>query len=177
MTMTSPESETFMLPEASDTHWGLLPDVSAKNIKYAVAKLQMIRGVLAGAKGEILCLHIDVRSRRRPHNCTVWRGSSASGYVVEKANGHITGSLINELCSAFAPLAREIASRWPERVRPEIIGIATDGHRIVFSPEYPQCHGNEWLILHQKGKAPASIISDDGVNGFFSKISSNKDKN
>lgn len=175
--MTSSAPETFMLPDGSGSQWGVLPDVSMRHVKYAVAKLQMIRGVLAGAKGEILCLHIDVRARRRPHGCTVWKGSHALGYAVEKADGHITASLIDELCSAFAPLAREIASRWPERVRPEIIGIATDGHRIVFSPEYPQCHGSEWLIFHQKGKAPAAIISDDGINGFFSKISPSKDKN
>lgn len=151
--------------------WNVLPGLGKKVVFPCTRKLELIRGVMTGLGASLLCFQIQPNSpKRKRYDYTVWKGSLEKGFVIEKSANHMTVSVLSEICGAFVPLSLEISSRWPERARPKQIGFATDGHRIMFNAEYPDCLGFDWMEQHLTGLSPASIIYDDGVSSLLDSI-------
>lgn len=150
--------------------WSTMPGVDPAVLVHAVHRLPLIRAVLTGARASIACFHIGLRPRRRLYACTFWRGDPEKGYVIDDAGADITQATLSEICGALAPLARHLSERWPDRARPLRIGLASDGHRIVFNAEHPSCAGTEWLAGHLCGRTPLTLIADDGSRGALDQI-------
>ena len=151
--------------------WSMLPGLERSAVTHAIQKLPLIRAVLAGSRSQIVCFHMDVRGRRKKYGCTLWRGDVSGGFDIVDGGQEITHATLSEICGSLAPLARDLAARWPERARPGIIGIGTDGHRLVFNAEHPSCGGSSWLEEHIAGRSPGSIVADDGTPALLETIS------
>lgn len=150
--------------------WARMPGLDRVAVSHAVQKLSLVRSFLAGARSEIACFHIETKRRRRQYSCTLWRGTLSDGYEIVDGSAEMTHGMLSEICGALAPLARDLAARWPDRARPSTIGIATDGHRIVFNAEHPSCTGDAWLAAHLSGRSPGTLIADDGKGGVLTRI-------
>lgn len=155
---------------AARTAWTTMPGLDQGAVGHVVQKLPLIRAMLAGARAEIACFHIEAKGRRRNYRCTLWRHSAAGGYDIKDGTSDMTSAMLSEICGSIMPLARDLVARWPEQARPPVIGIATDGHRIVFNAEHPSCAGEAWMSQHLSGRAPGAILSDDGRTGAIARI-------
>lgn len=168
--MTS-DRDTLYRPEPGPSSaWTAMKGIDPSAVAHAVHRLPLIQAVLAGLRADIACFHIGLRSRRRDYSCTVWCGDAERGYEIRDAGRDITHATLSEICGALAPLARDLSARWPERARPSRIGIASDGHRIVFNAEHPSCAGSDWLSGHMAGRTPLTLIADDGQSGALERI-------
>lgn len=151
--------------------WSRLPGLDRVAVAHAVHRLPLIRAVMAGKDARIACFHIDVRGRRKQYGCTLWRGDLSIGFEMIDGAREMTHAMLSEICGSLAPLAKDLAARWPERARPGVIGIGTDGHRIVFNAEHPSCNGEAWLDEHIAGRSPGAIVADDGTPSLLEIIS------
>jgi len=71
------------------------------------------------------------------------------------------------LCPDLIAVAAEIASRWPEAVRPSGIALVTDGVRLWFNPGRPDGLDDAWHTEHLTGRSPCAMIhSIDGSMPF-----------
>ena len=154
-----------------ETVWTTLPGLDRAAVTHALQRLPLIRAVLAGCHAQMACFHIDVGGRRRRYACSMWRGDLNQGFTIGDATAEMTHATLSEICGALAPLARDLAARWPERARPGVIGIGTDGHRIIFNADHPSCRDEAWLDEHIAGRSPGAIIADDGTPGILETIS------
>jgi hypothetical protein len=151
-------------PTPREQEWNVLPGLGKNLVFPCTRKLELVRGVMTGLSASLICFQIQPNSpKRKRYDYVVWKGSAERGFLIEKSSNHMTASVLSEICGGFVPLAVEISSRWPERARPRQIGFATDGHRIMFNAEHPDCLGFEWMEQHLNGMSPASIIYDDGI--------------
>lgn len=166
-----PDKEGLYIPDkGAGTVWNVMPDVKRTLVTHVLAKLPLVRAVLAGSHAEIVCFHVSMERRRNRYDATFWRGDSVSGYALEDGASLMTHSTLSEICGAMVPLVRDLSFRWPEKARPLVLGLATDGDRVLFSAEHPSCKGTAWMRQHLLGRSPASIICDEGHKGVLSKI-------
>ncbi len=156
--------------------WSEMSGLDRSAVTHALQRLPLVRAVLAGSHAQIACFHIDLRARRRQYACTMWRGNADTGFVIEDGTSALTHGTLSEICGALAPLARHLASRWPERARPGVIGVATDGHRVIFNAGHPACRDHGWLEEHIAGRSPGTIVADDGKPGLLEKLSPRKER-
>ena len=62
------------------------------------------------------------------------------------------------ICPDLIAVASELATRWPEAVRPEDIALVTDGCSLWFNPGRPDGLSQSWLRDHLTGKSPCAMI-------------------
>ena len=151
--------------------WTTLPGVDRAAVSHVLQRLPLIRAVMGGARAQIACFHVETRGRRRRYACTMWKGDGRQGFLIEDATASMTHATLSEICGALAPLVSDLSARWPERARPAVIGVATDGHRVVFNADHPACRDSSWLEEHIAGRSPGAIVADDGVPGMLETLS------
>ena len=165
---------TRYAPPSQGSAWSRMPGVDATATAHAIRGLPLVRGLLAGAGADIACFHFEFARRHNGYRCTLWR-PDGSGYQVASSAREITRAVLSEVCGALAPLARDLAARWPAMARPRVIGMATDGHCIVFNAGHPSCEGVEWLDQHILGRSPGVLLAGDPHKGPLGLIVSNRE--
>lgn len=160
----------YVPQQNASAFWAKIPEIDFQYVAHATGKLPLIRSLLMGTKAQIACFHINLAAKRKSYKCTFWKGDAKDGFVISDGTKEMTSSTLSEICGGLAPLARHLAQRWPEAARPSIIGFATDGHRIIFSSEYPACEDEDWLKQHLSCRSPSALIADDGAGGIISVI-------
>jgi len=168
--MTSTKGEPYRPSTSEGATWSTMAGIDRSAVTHAVQRLPLVRALLSGSRAQLACFHIDTRGRRRKYSCTLWKGDLENGFEIEDGTGEMTHSVLSEICGALAPLARDLAARWPDRARPARIGVATDGHRVIFNAGHPSCAGPEWMSQHLSGHAPLTLIADDGTDGLLETI-------
>ena len=63
-----------------------------------------------------------------------------------------------KLCVDMPYVSSELALRWPENVRPEQLGLLSDGYCLWFNPGRPSGRDDAWLTTHLSGESPCAII-------------------
>lgn len=62
------------------------------------------------------------------------------------------------LCSTLTLVSAELASRWPEGIRPEALALMCDGKSLWFNPGRPSGLECAWLTDHLSGESPCALI-------------------
>ena len=168
------EITTYGIPQdRTAARWGDLRPVERKSAANALAALPLARSAMMATRSTMACFHIAVSGRAR-NRATLWKRRPDGAYEIIDADGHVNRRVIDEICGGMAGAAREISKRWPERARPGVIGLATDGHLIAFNPGQPSCVGVAWLDDHVTGQSPATIVVNDGNPGYLTIMSNDQ---
>ena len=162
--MSMDAAMTYRPPRDASPPWGQMPGIDGRTVANAQSRLPLVRAALLGSKSVIMCVHIEMTQKRQAYKSSLWRTVDA-GYQIIDGGTHLTPETLAEICGSFGPLARNLYARWPDRARPKAIGLATDGHRVVFNATHPACVGSQWLDDHLTGKAPGVSIVSDGTPG------------
>lgn len=144
--------------------------VSRASSRRAVSAISLARTMMASSRSTLACFHITTT---RPHrySATLWTRQPDGAFAMNPGTTAMTQATLDEICGWLAGVAREIATQWPERARPATIGMATDGHWMVFNAAHPSCEGSAWLDEHLSGRSPAAIVARDDGMGFLSSLS------
>lgn len=161
---------TYSPPVGREAAWGDMPGMDARTRAHTLSKLPLVRAALTGAKAQILCVHVEMGSKRKSYSCTLWRQSDDGAYDISDGHTHVNETILSEICGSFGPLVRNLHARWPDRAKPKVMGLATDGHRVVFNATNPACIGSGWLDDHLTGRAPGVSIADDGEEGEIDRM-------
>jgi len=165
------QEQTYTMRRPAGAHdWGVMRGLTRKSTRRAESGLGLMRAMMTGSKTTLACFHIEMT---KPHgySCTLWRRAPDGSYRLRDGADAMTGRTLEEICGWLAGLARDIAAQWPERARPATIGLATDGHWIVFNAAHPSCRGTDWIDQHLSGRSPATIVAKDDGLGFLSSLS------
>lgn len=163
--------QTYTMRRSVDAHeWTAMRGLTKASINRAIAGLGLMRAMMTGSKSTLACFHIEL-GKPHQYSCTLWRREADGSYQLSDGSQSMTERTLEEICGWLGGLARDIAAQWPVRARPSTIGLATDGHWIVFNAAHPSCHGTDWIDQHLSGRSPATIVVRDKELGFLSSLS------
>ena len=148
-----------------------MPGIDSSASAHAMRGMPLVRALLIGAGAELACFHFELARRHNGYRCTMWR-ASGGGYDLSPSGRNVTRGVLSEVCGSLAPLARNLSARWPEQARPRIIGVATDGHAILFNADQPSGEGVDWLEQHIRGRSPGVLLAGDVGTGAFARMCS-----
>lgn len=169
------QTQTYAMPRATGSHeWGTMRGLARKSTRRAESGLGLMRAMMTGSRTTLACFHIEMTKPHR-YSCTLWRRTPGGSYELRSGEDAMTERTLEEICGWLAGLARDIAAQWPDRARPTTIGLATDGHWIVFNAAHPSCRGTDWIDQHLSGRSPATIVAKDDGMGFLSSLSQSQE--
>lgn len=140
------------------TGWLSVPALPALLHKKANRMMSRIRTEIQPAT--LIVYKIDrIANPPRKFEVSTFKIKDEEGFLLCVKNNLSPGESLDlkNTCALMTPVAEEIVSRWPKKIRPDSITLITDGGAIWFNPDYPFTSDMEWLGLHLTG-SPSAII-------------------
>lgn len=133
-----------------------MPDIDPHALRQATRGQTRLAHLLASHQADFASIVVSgLTGSRLRYAVQLWCFEAGE---IKRSDAKISKTVIEEVSGSYAGMARHIAKRFPEKSRPAVIVMGSDGRSLMFNPGRMTGEDAEWLLHHVEGKSPAAMI-------------------